>query len=145
MNTDSEQIFTRKHRVAFVDTDMAGLVHFTNILRYMEESEYAFLRSVGLSVTMTDERGRYGFPRLSVNCNYLKPARFEDELSTHVRVVKNDGKRIQYAFSIVRDHDEVTLATGEFVVACCRFPGEKEPYPIPIPDRVLEKIPISDF
>lgn len=139
MNTS--QTFTFHRRVEFADTDLAGMVHFSNILRYMEETEYAFLRSQGLCVVMDDERGKFGFPRLSVHCDYLRPARFEDELTIHLKVKSNDGKKIGYLFEIVK-HD-FSLAKGEFSVACCRFPIDKDPYPILIPDKVLEKIPLS--
>ena len=32
------------------DTDMAGIVHFSNFFRYMERVEHAFFRSLGFSI-----------------------------------------------------------------------------------------------
>ena len=128
-------------RVEFPDTDMAGMVHFSNILRYMEQAEYALLRSLGLSVVLSDERGKLGFPRLSVKCDYLLTAQFEEILNVALSVQANDGKQIHYEFQISRG--EEIIARGEFMVACCRFPIEGRPYAIPIPDIVLEKIPLT--
>jgi len=34
-------------RVEFSDTDMAGIVHYSNFFRYMETAEHAFFRSLG--------------------------------------------------------------------------------------------------
>ena len=37
-------------RVEFCDTDMAGIVHYSNFFRYMEVAEHEFFRSLGFSV-----------------------------------------------------------------------------------------------
>jgi acyl-CoA thioesterase FadM len=39
--------FSINRRVQFAETDMAGIVHFSNYFRWMEEVEHAFFRSVG--------------------------------------------------------------------------------------------------
>ena len=56
--------FSREHRVRWHETDASGYVHFANYVRYMEETEYDFLRSRGLKVHMNDDRGAIGFPRV---------------------------------------------------------------------------------
>jgi len=134
--------FRHQRRVEFAETDMAGLVHFSNMLRYMEEAEYAFLRSRGLSVVLDDARGKLGFPRLSVRCDYLRPSRFEDQLTIEMTVRSNDGKRLIYEFEVLRE--STLIARGEFQVACCRFPADGDPYAIPMPEFVLQKIPLTD-
>ena len=44
--------FSVTHFVQFSETDMAGIVHFSNFFRWMEEVEHAYFRSLGLSVSM---------------------------------------------------------------------------------------------
>ena len=44
----NEFVITR--RVQFVETDLAGVLHFSNYYRYMEEVECAFWRDRGLGV-----------------------------------------------------------------------------------------------
>ena len=39
--------FITHRRVEFSDTDMAGIVHFANFYRYMEQAEHDFFRSLG--------------------------------------------------------------------------------------------------
>lgn len=135
------QTFQRTRRVEFADNDQAGFVHFTNYLKYMEETEYAFLRSVGLNVVMRDEKGMLGFPRLAASCRYLKPARHDDDLEISLAVKANDGKSLTYAFRISRSGEEI--AHGELQSACCRFPMEGDPYAIPLPENVLQRIPLT--
>ena len=72
--------FRRQHRVRWRETDASGFVHFTNYIRMMEQTEYAFLRSLGLSIVMHDEKGVFGFPRRSTEIEVHQPAQLDDEL-----------------------------------------------------------------
>ena len=77
--------FTLRRRVQFYELDSAGIVHFSNYLRYMEEAEHALWRDAGLSVA---SRGAdVGFPRVSVGFDYHRPLHFEDEFEVRVRIV----------------------------------------------------------
>ncbi len=135
------QTFRHARRVEFADTDLAGFVHFSHYLRYMEETEYAFLRSLGLDVILEDEKGKLGFPRFESHCRYESPARYGHVVDVTLTVSHNDGKRITYDFDL--RVGERAVAKGRLVVVCCRFPLDREPYAIPIPDRVLEAIPLT--
>ena len=133
--------YEETRRVEFADTDMAGMAHFTSFLHFMEETEYAFLRSVGLSVVLRDDQGTIGFPRVSVKCDFHLPMQFEDVVQVCLHVERNDGKLLTYGFQITRD--EKLLAEGKITVACCRFPNDgSDPFAIPMPESVLDKIPL---
>ena len=41
-------VYTR--RVVFYETDLAGVVHFSNYFRYMEEAEHAMWRAAGMRI-----------------------------------------------------------------------------------------------
>ena len=73
--------FQVEKRIEFSETDMAGIVHFSNFFRMMELAEHAFIRSLGFSVHMQVEQGEIGWPRVKVTCDYRKPLRFEEVLS----------------------------------------------------------------
>ena len=133
------QNYETQRRVAFADNDLAGFVHFTNYIRYMEETEYEFLRSLGLDVIFHDEKGSLGFPRVESRSRYFSPARYGHVLDIKLTVLKNDGKRIDYGFDLRRD--DIPVAEGQLSVVCCRFPLDRDPYAIPIPDNVIDKIP----
>ena len=40
--------------VEFSETDMAGIVHFSNYCKYMEAAEHRFFRSIGYSIVATN-------------------------------------------------------------------------------------------
>ena len=124
--------------VAFADTDMGGLVHFPNYLRYAEDAEYSFLRSIGLDVIIDTDEGKLGFPRTRVECDYVRPSRYGDELRIELFPTICGGKRIEYRFHIYTGDQEVVR--GLLSTACCRFLSDRDPYAIPIPDFIIEKL-----
>ncbi len=130
----------RPWRVRSVDTDAGGFAHFSSYVKMMEETEYAFLRSRGLSVVLNDEKGILGFPRISADVQVVHPIRFDDEVTVELSLVEMDGKQLVYDFVISMEatsQEETRLvAKGRFVVALCRFPAGQPPYAVLIPDFV---------
>jgi acyl-CoA thioester hydrolase len=115
--------FRTARRVEFVDTDMAGIAHFSNFFRWMESAEVEFLRSLGLSVALPWEGQELGFPRVSASCDYLAPVRFEDVLEVAVRLEKIGRTSLTFAFELTRGGEAV--ARGRMSSVCCRvLPGE---------------------
>jgi acyl-CoA thioester hydrolase len=105
--------------VEFGDTDMAGIVHFANFFRYMEAAEHAFLRSLGLSVVLEFEGEKYGLPRVSASCDYIRPARFGEVLTITLSVAKLGRSSIAYTFDF--KHNEEAIARGSVTAVFCRF------------------------
>lgn len=134
--------FVYKRTVAFADTDMAGIVHFSMFFRYMEEAEHALRRHIGLSIhdrfDPADENSRIAFPRVSARCDYSAPARCEDEIDIHVTVEKLGKSSITYAFRMLRAGEE--LAVGEMTCVCCRFHDGVKPTPTALPAKIAEKL-----
>jgi acyl-CoA thioester hydrolase len=130
--------FRTSRRIEFADTDMAGIVHFSNFFRYMESAEVEFLRSLGLSVKMTWDGQSLGFPRVAASCDYLCPARFEDVLEVAVTVKRVGTKSVTYAFAFSRGPDVV--ARGEVSSVCCRLEPDHTFESVEIPPGVRAKL-----
>jgi len=130
--------FTTNCRIAFGDTDMAGIVHFANFFHYMEVAESDFLRSRGLSVMWLDGDARYGFPRVSVGCDFQKPAKFEDVLTIAVTIEKIGRKSVSYRFDFTRGDDAIAL--GRITSVFCRTGGPDHIESIEIPDEIRAKL-----
>lgn len=118
-----------------IDTDASGFAHFSSYVKMMEETEYAFLRSRGLSVVLHDQRGTIGFPRISVELFIENPLRLGDLTTIQLSLSNLDGKQITYEFIIHSEQCQI-VARGQFVVACCRFQDKQPPYAILIPQYV---------
>jgi acyl-CoA thioester hydrolase len=130
--------FCTKRIVEFGDTDMAGIVHFAKFFHYMEAAEHAFLRSLGISVVMDWEGTPVGMPRVSASCDYVRPARFADELDVCVLVRRLGRSSVTYAFDVLRG--EELLARGQITAVFCRHvPGSKLES-LEIPEGVRAKL-----
>ena len=138
--------FQFRKRVEFAETDMAGIVHFSNYFRYMEAAEHAFFRSLGLSVHATIDGREVGFPRAEATCRYLAPLRFEDEVEIELTVSAKSGKSITCSHTIRRvDGDARTdVAIGKIVLVCVEIDPAEGLKAIEIPesiDALLEVAP----
>ena len=123
-------------RVHFAETDMAGVVHFSQFLRYMEEAEHALWRASGLSIA--DPASPVGFPRVAATCDYQAPLRFEDEVEIVVRIESINKRSIKYACTIVRG--EMTVATGTLTAACIDKTSTSPFTAVAIPDEIVQKL-----
>jgi acyl-CoA thioester hydrolase len=122
MNAAMPTEFTIHRRVQFAETDMAGIAHFSNYFRWMEEAEHAFFRSLGMSVVMRHGDREITWPRVSVACDYSGPVRFEDELELRLHVVKVGGKSLVFEVEVLKGGERVAL--GKMTSVCCTIePG----------------------
>lgn len=87
--------FTR--RVEFSETDMAGIVHFSNYFRYLESAEHAFFRSLGLSVHEADETSMRGWARVRASCDYAAPLKYDEQFEIHLAVARVGERSLEYA------------------------------------------------
>src|SRR5258708_39744369 len=134
--------FKIKRRVEFSETDMAGVMHFSNFFRYMEHAEHAFLRSLGLSVVSHNTDPAIGWPRVEAQCEYKKPLRFEDEVEICLRVIKKSEKSITYEFIFQKPSDKDESARGRMTVVCCTIrPGKMQA--TFVPKEFSEKIEVA--
>ena len=113
--------FRMTRRVQFAETDLAGVLHFANYFRYMEEIEHAFWRSLGMSVIVRDSERSVSWPRVAVHCNYRAPAHFEDELELVLQLTKIGHRSLEFEVEFLRGSDR--LAEGRYTTACCEMRG----------------------
>ena len=130
--------FICQRRVEFCDTDMAGMMHFSNFFRFMEFAEQEFRRSRGLSVAWVEGTGHFGFPRVSATCDYLKPARFEQVLEIVVTVDKIGGKSVTFGFEF--RHAGEVIAKGNMTSVCCLVGTGGAIDAVAIPDGIRAKL-----
>jgi acyl-CoA thioester hydrolase len=112
--------FKITRRVEFAETDMAGIVHYSNFFRYMEAAEHAFFRSLGFSVVTRAVDPPVGWPRVRAECDYLQPLRFEDEVEIHMLVSGKKSKSLSYVFRFrkLNATPPVEVARGSLTVVC---------------------------
>jgi acyl-CoA thioester hydrolase len=130
--------FSIRRRVQFSETDMAGIVHFSNFFRMMEEVEHAFFRSVGLSVSMQHDGMHVGWPRVSTSCDFFGPVKFEQEVELSLRVTRLGEKSFSYEVDFLLDGRRMAL--GKTTSVCCELRPDGSMKSIPIPGELREKL-----
>jgi YbgC/YbaW family acyl-CoA thioester hydrolase len=133
-----------RRRVEFSETDMAGIVHYSNFFRYMEAAEHAFFRSIGYSVVTRNVDPPVGWPRVHADCDYRRPIRFEDEIEIRMYVIKKKSKSLTYGFWFRKiDGEElVDIASGSLTVVCVTHKNGRMKAAI-IPKEISKQIEVT--
>jgi YbgC/YbaW family acyl-CoA thioester hydrolase len=137
--------FKATRRVEFSDTDMAGIVHYSNFFRFMETAEHGFYRSLGFSVILHQFDPPLGWPRVHAECDYIKPLRFEDLVEIHLLVAEKKSKVLRYLFRFRKLNAEPVeeVARGSLTVVCVAHrPGGKMAA-VAIPHLIADKIEVA--
>ncbi len=111
-------------RVQFCETDMAGIVHFSNFYKWMEQVEHEFFRSLGLSIVHhLPDGSTIGWPRVSAQCRFESPARYDDVLDVTFTIQRIGVKSL--TFDVVFKNGDRAVARGTMKTVCCVVrPGE---------------------
>ena len=78
------------HKVQYYETDMMGVVHHANYIRWMEEARIDFMDQIGFPYKRMEAEGVIS-PVKSVFCEYLHPCTFGDEITLYVTVESFNG------------------------------------------------------
>lgn len=137
--------FKAQRRVEFSDTDMAGIMHFSNFFRFMETAEHGFYRSLGFSVVEKDALPRIGWPRVHASCDYHRPLRFEDLVEIHLLVEEKRSKAIRYQirFSKVLGEQREEVARGHLTIVCVSHTPDGVMKSTHIPDSIAAQIEVA--
>jgi len=125
-------------RVEFADTDMAGIMHFSRFFTLMEEVEHEWLRSRGLSVIMTWQGIKLGWPRVSAACEFYRPVFFEDLLAIELSIERLGTKSITFAAAFYRGDE--CVARGQITTCCCRVNGPGDMTAMDIPNEIRDQL-----
>ena len=140
--------FALTRTVEFVETDMAGIMHFSNYFRWMEACETAFYRSLGLPLVAFVPGKFVGWPRVKVSCHYRAPLRFNDTAEVRLFISKIGRRSVTYVFHFRKDG--TLIAQGEVTVVCVeadeKAGGGMVAQPIPAEIRAkLQEAPAAAY
>ena len=141
--------FKAVRRVEFSETDMAGIVHYSNFFRFMETAEHGFYRSLGFSVTLNQLDPPLGFPRVHAACDYKKPLKFEDLVEIHLLVKEKRSRVLTYFFRFSKVGPDggttppLLVATGILTVVCVAHYADGRMEAMSIPAELADKIHVA--
>ena len=141
--------FRDRRRIEFYETDMAGIVHFSNFFRFMESTEHAFFRSLGLALHSGEGTLMSGWARVKAQCEYRLPLRYMDEVEIEltVRAKKRNSLAYDFLFRRVGDRNGPTpsdeVASGALEVVHVSAPAGGRMKASPMPDEVANSIEVA--
>ncbi len=122
-----EDTFIFPLRVFYEDTDAAGIVYYANYLKFIERARTEMLRLAGID--HSSMRQEHGVLFIVRNCtlDYRQPARLDDMLDIHTRILAVKGATLAAEQIVTRDgtvlvHADLRLACINENGAPVRFP-----------------------
>lgn len=122
-------------RVYYEDTDAGGVVYYANYLKFFERCRTEWMRFAGHDQSVLASEAGIGFVARKATCEYLKPARLDDELVVGLEVEKLTRARVVFRQHVRRGDDE--LVTGTVEIACVNMATMR---PAGIPDFLHQKL-----
>jgi acyl-CoA thioester hydrolase len=134
--------FKVTRRVEFSETDMEGIMHFSNFFRFMETAEHAFFRSFGYSVVLSRNGLMLCLPRVHAECDYTAPLRFEDEVEIRLLVEKKTRRSLSYQFRFSRLNGATPeeVARGRLTVVCAERQADGALKAVAFPAEIAKHI-----
>ncbi len=97
-------------RVYYEDTDLAGIVYYANYLKYIERGRSEWIASLRVDQTQMLRQQGIVFAVRRIEADYLRPARFGEDLVVTTEVTGMTGARILL--------DQAVLRNGEPLFRC---------------------------
>jgi len=126
--------FTWPVRVYYEDTDAGGVVFYANYLRFLERARTEWLRQYGFEQDQLRKELNIVFAVRAVDIQYLKPARFNEQLNVSVENIqlKQASMAMQQSiFKLSEDKNELIVKSTVNVV--CLHSDTFSPCLIPKP------------
>lgn len=116
-------------RVRYPEVDGMGYLHHSRYLQYFEIGRVELLRSLGHSYADLERQGVF-FVVTKAEVRFKAPARYDDELTLHTRIVR--ATHVRYDHEYVLKRGDAVLAEGSTTIACVDRNGQV----IQIPQRL---------
>lgn len=101
-------MFTHLHRVQFYETDLMGIVHHSNYLRFCEEARVAWAHQHGVIDYQRPESASH-FAVLETRVRHHLPGRFGDEIAIDVQA-RRQGIRVFFEYRLRRGTEIISTA-----------------------------------
>lgn len=116
-------------RVYYEDTDLAGIVYYANYLKFIERGRTEWVRSLGIDQVALKRDHGLVFAVRRVEADYLRPAKFDDELTVTTGLASVAGARLVVEQTVLRAGEPlfsalVTIVCLSETGAPARLPAE---------------------
>lgn len=100
-----------KFIVRYAETDQMGIVHHSNYAIWFEAGRTDFLKKSGVTYSSLEAKGIL-LPLYEMNCKFISPAKYEDEIIVITKLKFLSRVRIHFSYRVINTNNSL-LATGE--------------------------------
>ena len=104
-------MITIRDKVRFVETDMMGVVHHANYLRWFEMGRVAYLRACGITLGELMDAGVI-FPITEVKATYKNSCTFDDDFEVQVKMTAFNKAKMEFDYKVIRLRDGAVAVEG---------------------------------
>jgi acyl-CoA thioester hydrolase len=102
-------------RIYYEDTDLAGIVYYANYLKFIERARTEWVASLGIDQMALRAVHGIVFAVRRVEADYLRPARFGDELVVETVLTTIGGARLVLEQVVLRGGERILAAVVTLV------------------------------
>ncbi len=113
-------VFVHTRRIAFHETDAAGVMHFSRVLCLVEEAEHDAMHSMGIPILNEAN----GWPRVRIEADYRSPLKQGDMAEVKVSIQRVGASSVTWGFTIhckgreIANGSMVTVLVDKEGLAC---------------------------
>lgn len=123
-----------KIRVRYSETDRMGFVYYGHYAQYFEVARVEALRSLGIRYKELEDKGVF-LPVLEYQIKYIKPGKYDDELTIKTYISQVPEVRIRFDYE-VKNQEQILIAKA-YTVLVFLNKGLK---PIRCPQEIQSKL-----
>ena len=98
-------------KVYYRDVDQMGIVYYTRYLEYFEEARTELLDSLGLTISLIEDRG-FQLPVIASHCDYKRGAKLEDKLVIEASIAEIPKVKLNINYNIFDKVSDKQLVKG---------------------------------
>jgi acyl-CoA thioester hydrolase len=121
-------------KVYYEDTDLAGIVYYANYLKFIERARTEWVASLGVDQMALKAAHGIVFAVRRVEADYLRPAKFGDELVVETKLQALGGARIVLEQVVLRAGERLFAAVVTLV--CLTEDGHAARLPAEVRERL---------
>jgi acyl-CoA thioester hydrolase len=116
-------------RVRYAETDQMGVVYHANYLIWFEIGRVELMRALGFEYKLMETEDDCFIVVAEATCRYHHPARYDELLRVRTRILRAGNRVVKYSYQLLRDADDVLLATGATTHVICGKDGKPKQLP----------------
>lgn len=97
-------MITIRDRVRFAETDLMGVVHHANYLRWLEMGRVAYMRDCGIALNDLMADGVI-FPVTELSVRYKNSLAFDDEFAVETKMTAFNRAKMEFNYRVIRVSD----------------------------------------